>query len=86
MEPIEEQNNECNNWIDEVEKALSKASSYEFMKDAFNNGAYRFIQLSSTRVEVKKSSSDISLKFNFTQDIRSEDIENILRVILDYKL
>lgn len=86
MEPIEEQNNKCNNWIDEVEKTLSKASSYEFMKNAFNNGAYHFIQLSSTRVEVKKSSSDISLKFNFTQDIRSEDIENILRVILDYKL
>lgn len=86
MEPIEAQNNECNNWIDEVEKALSKASSYEFMKDAFNNGVYRFIQLSSTRVEIKKSSSNISLKFNFTQDIRSEDIENILRVILDYKL
>lgn len=86
MEPIEEQNNVCNNWIDKVEESLSKASSYEFMKDAFNNGVYRFIQLSSTRVEIKKSSSNISLKFNFTQDIRSEDIENILRVILDYKL
>ena len=85
MEPIEEQNNECNNWIEKVELSLEKASSHEFMKDAFNNGLYRFIQLSSTRVEIKKSSSNISLKFNFTQDLRSEDIDNILRVILDYK-
>ncbi len=86
MEPIEEQNNECNNWIDKVELSLEKASSNEFIKDAFNNGVYRFIQLSSTRVEIKKSSSNISLKFNFTQDLRSEDIDNILRIILDYKV
>lgn len=84
MEQKEIQTIKCDKWIDTTEELLRKASSQEFMDDAFSKSKYRFIQLSSTKIEIKKSNSDVSLKFNFEEDLSENEIETILRVILDY--
>lgn len=82
LSPKDIQVAKCNNWIDWMDRLLIAESSLEAVAKARDDGKYRFLQISSDRVEVENVPLRKKLTFNFETLPTQEDAKLVLRELL----